>query len=55
MNAEDFILSAIALFVFFFVVTPLLTKICERGEEPPEKNSVTAAKTHPRQQMRRAG
>jgi hypothetical protein len=55
MSAEDFFLSAIALFVFFFVVTPVLTRLCSRAGE--QKKS-----PHPRSEeapqpgaMRRAG
>ncbi len=33
MTAEDFLLSAVALFVFFFVVTPVLHRLCSRAGE----------------------
>lgn len=53
MTAEDFFLSAIALFVFFFVVTPVLHRLCNKRGKRDEMAQLHGQEVVPSETMRR--
>ncbi len=54
MNVQDFFLSALALFVLFFLVAPMIQHVCNRTERIGRKRATAAKTMQDREQVRRA-